>query len=126
MQGLHRAQRTAHHRRKARDAQVVGEARLRVHPVFDRDHREIRAERQACRGIGRLRAGRAKTATQVIHADHEEAIRIERLARANHVVPPAQITIGVKARNVVRGVERVAHEDGVRARRVERAVGLVA
>ena len=47
-QRLHAAQAAAHHRGEALDAEPVGEPRLRVDPVLDRDQREI-ARPTACR-----------------------------------------------------------------------------
>ena len=86
-----------------------------------------RAPRLAGRGIDRRRAGRAEAAAEIVDADDEEAVGVERLARADHVVPPADVVgvVGVTAGDVVRRVERVADQHRVRARGVQRAVGLV-
>ncbi|MCY1370744.1 hypothetical protein D9M69_578490 [compost metagenome] len=73
------------------------------------------------------RAGRAEAGAEVVDADHEEAVGVQRLARAHHVVPPA-LGAGlalVHARDVVRGVERMAHQHRVAALGVEGAVGFV-
>ena len=115
---LHAAQAAAHHRRPLPNAEAIGEPRLRVDPVLDGDQRKIGAPRRAGRGIRRQRSGRAEAAAEVVDADDEEAIGVERLARTDHVVPPADV-VGlafVVAGDVVRRVERVADEHRVRPR----------
>jgi hypothetical protein len=66
-------------------------------------------------------------AAEVVQADDEEAVGIERPAGADDVVPPADVVrcVGVVAGDVVVAGERVADEDGVRLGGVERAVGLI-
>ncbi len=129
-QRLHAAEAAAEHGGQPLDAERVDQARLRVDPVLDRDHREVAAVGAAVRGRIGVRAGRpgrAEARARVVDADDEEAVGVERLARADEVVPPALALLlpGVGAGDVVRGVERVADQDGVAARRVQRAVGLV-
>lgn len=123
-QGLHAAEAAAHYRRELADAEAVGHARLGVDPVFHRDHREARAVGLAGLRMRAHRAGRAEARAEVVDADDEEAVGVDRLARPDHVVPPADLALGMHARHVVRGVERVADEHGVGALGIERAVGL--
>ena len=126
LQRLHRAEASAHHRRPARDAEPVGEPRLRLDPVLDGHHREARPVGFAGAGVGRRRAGRAEAAAEVVHADDEEPVGVERLAGADHVVPPADVpgVVGVVPGDVMRGVQRVADQHRIRARRVQAPVGL--
>src|SRR5215510_13545268 len=113
--------------RPSPDTEPVREPGLHLDPVLDGHDRKARAVRLAGLRIDRRRAGRAEAAAEVIHADHEEALGVERLARADHVVPPADVVrvVGVEPRDVVRRVQRVAHEHCIRARRIEPAIGLV-
>ena len=66
-------------------------------------------------------------AAEVVHPDDEEALGVERLARPDEVVPPAEVfgSIGVHAGDVVRGVQRMADEHRIGARGIQRTVGLV-
>ena len=124
---LHAAEASAHHGGPLRDAELVGESRLRVDPVLDGDQRKLRAPRLAGRRIDRERPGRAEAAAEIVDAHDEEAVGVERLARPDHVVPPADVVriVGVVARHVMRRVERMADEHRVVARRGQRPVGLV-
>ena len=127
LQRLHGADAAAHHRGEALDAQVIRQARLRRHPVLHRHHGKVRAPGLASGRVDGRRAGGAEARTDVIGANDEEAVGVQGLARAHHVVPPADIirVVRVDAGDVVRGVEGVADQHCVRARGIERAVGLV-
>ena len=129
-QRLHAAQAAAHHGRQRLDAQAVEQQRLRVDPVFHRDHRKVSTIDLAIGAIriGVHRASRAKARAQVVDADNKKAVGVERLARPDHAVPPA-LGLGlplVDAGHMVRGVQGVAHQHRVGALGVEVAVGFEA
>ena len=107
------------------DAQMIGQPGLRHHPVLDRDHRKIRAVAFAGFRIDRQRSGRTITAAEVVDPDDEEALGVERLARPDQVVPPAQILriVGVNTGDVMTAGKRVTDQYGIGTCRVERAVG---
>ena len=67
------------------------------------------------------------TTPQIVHPDDEEAVGIQRSARPDDVVPPADIVrlIGIVASDVVMSRKGVAHQDGVRLRGVEGTVGFI-
>ncbi len=70
--------------------------------------------------------GRALAAAQEVRAHDVQAVGVERLARADQVVPPAAaVRVAVVAGGVRIARQRVAHEDAVGRARVELAVGLV-
>ena len=71
-------------------------------------------------------AGGTKAGAQIVDADDKEMVGVERLARAYHVVPPAfgLFLPGIDACHVMRGIECMADQHGIRSIRVEPAVGL--
>src|SRR5690554_7684985 len=90
-ESLHAAERPAHHGGEALNAEMVGKARLRMHPIFDRQHRKRSAPRLAGGGIDTSGAGGAEAGADVVDANDEVSVRIHCLARADHVVPPTDV-----------------------------------
>ena len=126
-QRLHAAQAAANHRSQPANAQRIDQARLSIDPVLDRHHRKVGAVGLAGRGMGVHRSGRAKAGAQVVDADDEEAVGVQRLAGAHQVVPPTFSggCIVVAAGHMVAGVQRVAHQHRVAGVAVQHAIGLV-
>jgi hypothetical protein len=126
-QGLHAAQRTADHSGELLDAEHVGEAGLRGHPVFHGHEGKVRAIRRPGGRVNGGGTGAAVAAAEIVHPDHEEFARIERLAGANEVVPPANVVgrIGVIAGHMVGAGQRVTHQHRIAAIGVQLAIGLV-
>ena len=112
---LHPTQRSAHHGRQACDAQRIEQTDLRIDPILNRHHRKIRSIDPPGIGIDVHRSGRTKTGAQVVDPDHKETLGVKRLARADHVVPPAFriFLAGIDARHVMRGIECVTNQDRV-------------
>ena len=125
LQRLHTAQAAAHHGRPLRNAQAVGQQCLAFHPVRHGHHREIRAVLPPCFGIGAQRPGAACAAAQIVQRHHEEFVRVDGFARANHVVPPARIFVvrAVPSGGVVRAGKRVANQNRVGFVGIQFAVG---
>ena len=103
LHGLHRAQRAPHHRCESGDPEMVGQARLGIDPVLHGDHRKIRAVATAGLWIGMARPGGAETTTEVVDPNDEKPCGVERLAGADHVVPPTYLTrsVSICAGNMV-------------------------
>ncbi|MNT39388.1 hypothetical protein D3C72_1756300 [compost metagenome] len=124
-QRLHAAQAAAQHGRQLRDAQAIEQARLGVDPVLHCHHRKVCPVHLAGIGVDVHGPGRAKAGAEVVDADDEEFVGIDRLARPDHVVPPA-LALGlafVAAGYMVRCVERMAHQNGVGPVGVQLAIG---
>ena len=127
-QRLHAAQAAADDGSQLRDAQTVHQSRLRIDPVFDRHHRKVGAVGPVRRLRMRAhRPGAAEARAGVVDADDEQLVGVQRLARADQVVPPADTVVRafVAPGDMVAGIERMAHQHRVAARGVQRAVGLV-
>ena len=142
LEGLHPTERAAARGQQTFDAQLAQERALRADHVADRDHGESAPVRTSGSRVRRVRPGRAAAAADEIGAHDEVAIGVERLARPDHAVPPAEAGAtalrrahAVDGRGRVRVVaptrgmrvarERVADEHDVVLRRRERAVCLV-
>jgi hypothetical protein len=119
------AQRTADDRQQPLDPQMIDQLLLELDDIADRYQREIRAVDAAGRRVLAVGPRGAAAAAQHIRADHEIAVRIDRLARADGNVPPAEIVVlGVLRRMGVPG-QGMANEYGIVPRCVQRAIGLV-
>ena len=145
LERLHAAERSARNGREPLDAELVEERALRPHHVGDGDDGKIRPVGLAGRRIDGRRPGRPAAPSEEVRGDDEVAIGVERLAGADHAVPPAEplvartVTIfGAEAvaracrrrrlrepRGVRVAAQRVTDQDHVVACRRERPVGLV-
>ena len=104
---------------------LVQQPALHLDHVADGDGREVAAVGLAGGGVDAAGAGGAAAAAQQVGADDEVAVGVNRLARADHDVPPAGIVLLVVLGDVRVAADGVADQDGVVARGVELAVGLV-
>ena len=127
-QCLHAAQGAPHHGRQRLNAQGVHQPRLRVNPIFDRDHGKVGSVDPAGVWVHMHGPGRAKAGTKVVHADDKEFVGVQGLARTNHVVPPALgfFLPQVGASHMVRRIQGMADQHRVGFVGVEHPVGLKA
>ena len=120
LERLHAPERASGHRREPLDSKLVQERTLGSHHVRDGDHREVRAVRLSRRRVERRRSRRPAAAAEQVRGDDEVPVGVERLAGADHPVPPAEPLTG-RAVAVV-GPEPVA---GALRRRLGREAGRV-
>ena len=145
LERLHAAERAAGDGGQPRDPELIQERALGPHHVRDRDDWKVGPVGPARCRVRRRRSRCAAAASQEIRADDEESVGVERLAGADHAVPPAQAAaaaavalLGAEAvpgalrgrrRREAGGVgvsaQRVADQDDVVARRRQRPIGLV-
>src|ERR1019366_1391258 len=112
-------------RQQLADPKLIQQAALHLHHVADGDRWEVAAVRLVGGGIEAARAGGATATAQQIGADDEIAVSIDRLARPHRNVPPAGVILLVVPGYVRITADGVADQDGVTARSVELAIGLV-
>ena len=126
LQHLHAAHRAARHCKQRLDTELIEQHRLGAHHVAHGDHREFQAPRHPRYRIGRGRAGRAHAAADHVGANDEIAFGIDRLAGADHRLPPAGLAGDRMSVNymLIAG-ECVTDQNGVAARGVERTIGLI-
>jgi len=126
LQHLHAAHRAAGDAEQRLDAEAVDQLRLSAHHVANRHDGEIEAVRFARGGIERGGPGGAQAAADHVGADDEEAVGVERSARADHGLPPTVAPgDGVTVGDVLIARQRVTHQDRVALGGVEHAIGLI-
>ena len=102
--------------------------KINPHYVVHGDDWKVGSVTLAGPGLDRQWSRRATAAAKIVRADDEKAVRIERLAWTNAVVPPAGFAIVrvMVAGGVMVSGQRVTDQNGIVARAVERTVGLEA
>src|SRR6185295_2193579 len=112
LHGLHCAKTPAHHRGESVDAEPRREPRLCFHPVLHRDDRKGSSPGLAGGSIDAGRSRGTMTTADVIDADHEEAVGIDRLPWANEVIPPTHVAriVGIASSNMMRCIERMTNQ----------------
>jgi hypothetical protein len=125
-QRLHPAHRTADHGEELQDSQAVEQLYLHGHDVPDGHGRKTHGVRFAGIGTQRGRAGRAAATAQHTGANDEELVRVNRLAGANVIIPPARAT-GVRMRACHMRVTRQsgANQNRIVTRRGKRSQRLI-
>ena len=130
-QHLHAAHGTANHGKPAADPKLFHQALLRAHHVADRHRRKIRAPRPAKpapSGIRHFtaRPGGAHAAAQHIGADQKIAIRIQRPAGADDILPPAGLAGDrVSFGDILIARQRMADQHRIAGRRIQTPIGAI-
>jgi len=126
LQRLHAAHGAAGDAEELVDLQMLDQELLGPHHIGDGDDGEAEAEGPARGGVCVPGPGGPQAAPQHIAADDEIALGVERPAGADHLLPPA----GPAGHRILPDQElvagqRMADQDGVGARRVQLAIGLI-
>ena len=103
LQYLHATERSTNGSQDVGDPEVSQKCTLYLDEIRDREERKLESVRRAGRGVDARWPRRSLTASQEVRADNEEAIGVDRFARADQRVPPAR----------VRGIAVVAGRVGV-------------
>src|SRR4029079_544013 len=116
----------AKHAEQLGDAEMVQQSRLRADHVAYGDDWEVETKRAACGRVGRARPGRAHAAAEDIGAQHEIAVGVDRLARADHGLPPARLAGDrMEVCNMLVASQRMADEHEVRLGGIKLAISLI-
>jgi hypothetical protein len=102
----HAAERATGDGREPLDPEHIEKRALGAHHVGDGDHREVGAVGPAGSRIHRSWPGAAAAASEQVSGDDVVAIGVERLARTDHPVPPAESLPGLAV--TVIGAETVS------------------
>ena len=122
LQHLHAAHRSAGRAEQTVDAKVIEQHRLRPHHVANGDDRKTQTVRLARRRVHRMRPRRTHAPADHVDADHVKAVRVDRQARPHHRRPPPGLARhGVRARRILIAGQRMADQERVRLRSVQRA-----
>ena len=126
LQHLHAAHRPAGHGEQRVDAEMVEQHRLRPHHVADGGNGKFQPPGLAGLRIGGGGTGRAHAGADHVRTDHEEPFGVDWPPGADHSLPPARfLRYRIDVGDMLIAGQRVADQDGVVARRIERAVGLI-
>ena len=125
LQGLHAAEGAANNRRPALNTKPVGQQCLALDPVAHGDDRKLRAEGLSGFRVDTVWPCAAVTAAQIVQADNEKTVGIDRFAWANATVPPARFPVvsGMIAGGMMVATQGMADKNGVAGIGIQGAVG---
>ena len=92
LQGLHPAHGSARHGQQLVDPEMIHQPPLRLHHVADGHHRESKTVRLPGRRIDRRGTGASAASAEYVRTHDEVFVRVDGLAGADHVVPPARVS----------------------------------
>jgi hypothetical protein len=121
----HAAHRVADQAGQLVDAECAHHLDRGIGHVLDRQLGKAQAVQLAGGRVDRGRAGGALAAAQRVDADHEPAVGIDRLARAQHCFPPAGGGVAGVGRGVRIRRQPGDDKDGVAGLGIQRAPGLI-